>query len=123
MNNLTVKIAENLFLYSFVNLLIWVISIECRLLFVVLIILAEAIEGNGSASAGTIESSLNRDNPAKRIIFHIVAENHQLRNIDETAEFLVREALEIHSLAFCNDAAMIVRLLNLNENERKSIYK
>ena len=61
------------------------------------IIFSETIEWSKGTSTSTIECSLNGHNTAKGIIFHIVREYHQLRNIDKSAELFIRKTFAIHS--------------------------
>lgn len=59
----------------------------------------------------------------QRIIFHIIAEYHQLCNVDETAKLFIGEAFFVHSSAFCQHSSMIIRFLHLYKPKRLTVHK
>ncbi len=56
------------------------------------------------------------------IIFLIVGENHQLRDVDKASERLVGHPL-VDSVSFCKNPVVIIRFLDFNEGKRKPIHK
>ena len=64
-----------------------------------------------------------RYDAAQRIIFHIIAEYHQLRNVDETAEFLIGKAFFVHSCALCQHSTVIVGLFTSTKTKWQPIYE
>ena len=57
------------------------------------------------------------------IVFHIIAEYHQLRDINKTAELFVWEALFVHSCTLGQHPTMIIWLLNFNKTKWHTVYK
>ena len=51
----------------------------------------------------------------------VVAEDHQLREVQEAAELRVREADVVHAVVLLEHAAVVVGHLHLNENQRQSV--
>ena len=123
MNNLTIKVSQYLLFNNRVNILIWEICIIrcniqiCRIFF------SETVERCRLFCRRTIECPLNRNNTTHSVIFHIIRENHHLRNVQKSPKFLIWKSLLVHSLTFCNHSAVIIRLLYFNKYKRKSIHK
>ena len=57
------------------------------------------------------------------IVFHIIAEYHQLRNVDEAAKLFIWEAFFIHSCALCQHTTMIVGFLHFYKTKWQSVYE
>ena len=117
-NNLIIKITQ----YSQFNSRIYVFI---RIVFVVRrnrliggIFFSETIKRRVLSRSGAIECTLNRYNSSFCIVLHIIGENHQLRQIYETAEFLIRKSLSIHSCAFSDHTTVIVRFLHFDKCQR-----
>ena len=91
---------------------------DCRTLGV---LFPEAVETRFVFRSRAIEHAFNRDNTALGIVLHVVGENHQLRDVDKTAELFLRKALVVHPLAFGHHAAYVVRLLDLDKHEREPV--
>ena len=85
------------------------------------VLFPKAIETRLAFCCRAIEHAFNRDNAALGIVLHVVGENHQLRDVDKTAELFLREPFIIHPLAFGHHAAYVVRLLDLDKNKRESV--
>ena len=56
------------------------------------------------------------------IIFLIIGENHQLRDVDKAPECLVGHSL-VDSVSFSENSIVIIRFLDFNEGKRKPIHK
>ena len=91
---------------------------DCRTLGV---LFPEAVETRFVFRSRAIEHAFNRDNTALGIVLHVVGENHQLRDVDKTAELFLREPLIVHPLAFGHHTAYVVRLLDLDKHEREPV--
>ncbi len=87
------------------------------------IFLAEAVERRSFVSASAIKRALNRGNSAHVVVFHIVGKNHQLRNVVESSCFFIRKPKIILALSFRGNAFFVVRNLNLNVSQWKTVYK
>lgn len=70
-----------------------------------------------------IKCSVNRNYPAQRVILFVIRENHQLRNIYKPSELLIRESNIVHTIAFRNHSALIIRLFNFQKDKRQAVYK
>ena len=123
MNNLTIKVSQYLLFNNRVNILIWEICIIRCNIQIRRIFFSETVERCRLFCRRTIECPLNRNNTTHSVIFHIIRENHQLCNIQKSPKFFIRKSLLIHSLAFCNHTAVIIRLFYFNKYKWKSIYK
>ena len=84
---------------------------------------SKAVKRSFITRSCTIERTLNWHNAAHCVVLHVVGENHKLRNIDESAELLVGETLFIHAGTFRNHSSVIIGLLDLDKDERKTVYK
>ena len=123
MNNLTIKVSQYLLFNNRVNILIWKICIIRCNIQISRIFFSKTVERCRLFCCRTIECPLNRNNTTHSVIFHIIRENHQLCNIQKSPKFFIRKSLLVHSLAFCNHTAVIIRLLYFNKYKWKSIYK
>ena len=99
---------QYLFLHTVRYGLIWIFSHK------IFISLTEDIEESLIPRRAAIERTLNR-NPVFIIIFLIVGKYHQLGDIQESSEFFVAHP-HIDTLPFCQNAVMVIRLLDLNKS-------
>ena len=123
MDDLAVEIGEDAFFGIEVDVEIRIIGMERSNKELGYVVLAEAVERRERACASAIECSLDRDNATHGVVLHIVGKNHQLGDVDKSAELFVRETFAIHARAFGHHAAVIVRLFHLYETERQSVDK
>ena len=123
MNNLAVEIGKNFLFNSRVNFFIGIFLDKRGYFCTRCIFLSKAVKRSLITRSSTIERTLNWHDAAHRVVLHVVGENHKLRNIDKSAELLVRKTLFIHACTFRNHTAVIVRFLNLNKDEGQTVYK
>jgi len=123
MNDLAIVIRQYLFFHRLVNLLIRIVTMERCDFLTAQIFFTEAIEWCVWTCPSTIESPLYGYDTAQRIIFHIIAEYHQLRNVDEAAKLFIREAFFIHSCALRQHTTMIVGFLHFYKTKWQSVYE
>ena len=116
-DDLAVEIGEDAFFGIEVDIEIGIIGMERGNRELCDVVLAEAVERRERACASAIERALDRDNATHGVVLHIVGENHQLSDVDKSAELFVRETFAIHARAFGHHAAVVVRLFDLDKHE------
>ena len=84
-------------------------------------LLPEHIEERAAPCRGGIERTLNRNN-VLRVVFLVVREDHQLRDIQERAKCLIPES-RIDSFAFSEHTLVVVGLLDFYERQGQSVYE
>ena len=93
MNHLTVEVFKNSFLLKRVYGQVWEILNERRRFDITDVFFSKTIERSRLSCSCAIESAFNGYDATFGIVLHVIRENHQLGNVDETAEFLVWESL------------------------------
>ena len=56
------------------------------------------------------------------VVFHVVGKNHELGDVDETAEFGVFRTFA-HALPLFADAAFVVGLFDFDKDQRHAVYQ
>lgn len=120
---LNIKIRQDLFLYSGIDRFIWKIFIIGSDGIFMWILFSETIEWGVLFCPCAIEYALYWSYAIQCFILHIVWEEHQLGNIDETTELAIGEAIIIHTSLFCNYSFTIIRFLNFNKAEWQTVHK
>ena len=104
--------------YSLLNIIVDLVVVT-RFAQNVRTLLAEYIEERLTLGNGGVERSLHRHD-ILRVVFLIVREDHQLRDIQERAKRLIAKT-HVDALALRQHTVMIVRFFDLDKGKRKTI--
>ena len=82
---------------------------------------AEVVKHGFTVSRRGIKCSLRRLSCAV-VVFHVVGKNHELGDVDETAEFGIVRTFA-HALPLFADAAFVVGLFDFDKDQRHAVYQ
>ena len=82
---------------------------------------AEVVEHGLAVSRRSVKRALRRLGCAV-VVFHVVGKNHELGDVDETAEFGIFRAFA-HALPLFADAAFVVGLFDFDKDQRHAVYQ
>ena len=82
---------------------------------------AEVVEHWLAVSRRSVKHALCRFGCAV-VVFHVVGKNHELGDVDETAEFGIFRTFA-HALPLFSDAAFIVGLFDFDKDQRHAVYQ
>lgn len=82
---------------------------------------AEVVEYGLAASRRGVKRALCRLGCAV-VVFHVVGKNHELGDVDKTAEFGIFRTFA-HALPLFADAAFIVGLFDFDKDQRHAVYQ
>ena len=121
MYNLVVEIGEDFLFDLCVNIFVRIILVVWRNTLIERVFFSETVKRRGFLRTCAIEDALNRYDTTKSIVLHVVWKKHKLGDVYEPTEFFIGEPLLVHTLSFGNHTTDIIRLLNLNEDKRKTV--
>ena len=108
LDDTVVRIFQDVILHIVLQLSVWEVTDE------VIVFLSEDIEDYLLFCTTAIEGSLKR-HLRREVIMLVIAEDHQLCQVQETTELGIRETSIVHAMVFLEHAAMIIRHLHFNE--------
>lgn len=82
---------------------------------------AEVVEYGLAVSRRGVKRALRRFGCAV-VVFHVVGKNHELSDVDKTAEFGIFRAFA-HTFPLFADSAFVVGLFNFDKYQRHAIYQ
>ena len=85
------------------------------------ILLAEHVEHHLPLGTASVEGAL-KGFGCREVVVLVVAEDHQLRQVQESAELGVGQPRVVHAVVFCQHAAPVVGLFHLDEHQRQAVY-
>ena len=120
-DHLAIVVLKNLLLDRGDDIPVGIVLVKRRDFVTSSILFSETIEGSKTSCSRAVERAFHRYHSSPGVVFHIVREDHQLRDVDEATKLRVGKSLFVHARTFSHHAAGIIGLFHLDEAQRQPI--